>query len=94
MIFACRPFAVLADVSEYSYEVWASNQVAPPLILYCFLAALRNRLGGLHSMFAALVLYGVVGKKCIAATLYFTGALHATPRVVGTAAVRRNRGCT
>ena len=91
--FARRPLTLLAGVAIYSYEVWASHKVAPLLILYRAFAALRDRLGGSHGMFAALVLYSVVGKKCIAATFYFTGALHATGLVVGTVAARRSRYC-
>ena len=93
VILARWPLAILADITVHPYEVWPSHEVAPLIILYGFLAALCNRLGGLHSMFAALVLYSVVGKKCIAATLYFAGALHATGLVVGTAAALRSRYC-
>lgn len=93
VVRASWPLAFLAVIAEYPYQVRPSDSVTPPLVLYSAPAALRDRLCGCNGMFAALVLYRVVGKKCIAATLYFAGALHATGLAVGTAAVRRSRCC-
>lgn len=93
VVCASWPLAFLAVVAEYPYEVWPSDSVTPPLVLYGAPAALRDRLCGCNGMLSALVLYSVVGKKCIAATFYFTGALHATGLAVGTAVAHRSRCC-
>ena len=94
VVCASWPPALLAMITLGANQVRSGYRISPPLVLYGALAALRDGLGCLYRMLAALILNGVVGKKCITTPFHLASALHTMLRVVGTAAVRRSRGCT
>lgn len=76
VIGSWRSLALLAYISEHSYEVWPGNGVTPPLIRYCAITTLLDRLGRLQRVFSALVLDRIVGKERVAAALNLASLFH------------------